>query len=78
LHEALEIPDRLTLEEAETALTAAGLEVVAGQIETLLGRLPGLSVVRPSLFEVYVTKEGTVLELEFPLVATKGKRSRGR
>jgi predicted nuclease of restriction endonuclease-like RecB superfamily len=78
LHEALEIPDRLTLEEAETALTAAGLEVVAGQIETLLGRLPGLSVVRPSLFEVYVTKEGTVLELEFPLVATKGKRSRAR
>lgn len=79
LHKALEIPDRLTLEEAEAALKADGLELAAGQIETLLGRLPGLAIVRPSLFEIFVTREGTVLELEMPLLAAgKGKRNRGR
>jgi hypothetical protein len=35
-------------------------------------------VVRPSLFEVFVTKEGTVLEFEAPLVAAKGRRGRAR
>jgi predicted nuclease of restriction endonuclease-like RecB superfamily len=78
LHQALEVPDRLTLEEAEAALLASGLELVAGQIEALLGRLPRLAVVRPSLFEVFVTKEGTVLEFEAPLVAAKGRLGRAR
>ena len=76
---ALETTDRLTLDEAEAALLVAGLELVSGQLETLLGRLPGLAIVRPSLFEVYLTREGTILELEMPLaVAGKGKRGRGR
>lgn len=79
LLKALEFTDRLTPDEAEAALVSSGLALAAGQIESLLGRLSGLAVVRPSLFEVYVTREGTVLELEIPLAgAGKGKRGRAR
>jgi predicted nuclease of restriction endonuclease-like RecB superfamily len=75
LQTALTATEKLTLDEAETALVAAGITLAGGQVETLVSRLPGFSIVRPSLFEVYVTKEGTVLELEMPVAgAGKGKR----
>ncbi len=77
LHTALSSTEKLTLDEAETALVAAGITLDSGQVETLVSRLPGFSIVRPSLFEVYVTKEGTILELEMPL-AGAGKGRRGK
>lgn len=77
LHTALTSTDKLTLDEAEAALVVAGTTLANGQVETLVSRLPGFAIVRPTLFEVYVTKEGTVLELEMPIVgAGKGRRGK--
>lgn len=77
LQTALAATEKLTLDEAETILAAAGITLASGQTETLVSRLPEFTVVRPTLFEVYVTKQGTVLELEMPL-ATVGKGKRGK
>ncbi|MBN9389539.1 MAG: DUF790 family protein [Chloroflexi bacterium] len=77
LQTALAPTDKLTLDEAEAVLVTAGITLSSGQAETLVTRLPGFEVVRPSLFEVYVTKEGTILELEMPL-ASAGKGKRGK
>ncbi|HEX2910434.1 MAG TPA: DUF790 family protein [Chloroflexia bacterium] len=74
LEDSLNRQERLSLEEAAAALSIAGLTVDTPAIEALVNVLPGIEVSRPSLFEIYVQREGTALEV--PLMAMPVPKSR--
>ncbi len=64
---------RLIPEEAAALLQKAGLPLETASLDALLERLPGLRLVRPSLFEVYVQSKDRPLE-EPQLVSVKSAR----
>ncbi len=76
LEDALKDGLRLSFEQICQALAAAGLEYNSGRLEALLMALPVVTIVRPSLFEVYV--QAANLPVELPELAVVGKTRKSR